>query len=174
MEFTFDTVYDQKAMTALAHVLRKTVRHKHSRRSHLFGWLAMALGLWLSWPFGEDGLTLSARTIFTWLVLLVLLATLLWEDRLNGFIALKRTLPGLTRAHTVFGLEGYHSTTDVGSSDFPYDKILMLAETKEYFAFIFGKSHAQVYDKSSLSGGTVEEFRRFIEEKTGKVTQKLG
>lgn len=39
MEFTFDTVYDQRAVTAMAHGLRKTIRKKHSRRSHIFaGW----------------------------------------------------------------------------------------------------------------------------------------
>ncbi len=173
MEFTFDTVYDQKAMTAMARVLRKTIRAKHSRRSHLFGGLVVLLGLWFSWPFGEEGVVISGRTVFTWVVLLLLLAALLWQDRLNGFLALKRTLPGLTRAHTVFASEHYRSITDVGSSEFPYTNILMLVETKEYFVLIFGKDHAQIYDKSSLSGGTSEEFRHFMEEKTGKTMQIL-
>jgi len=157
----------------MARALRKTIRAKHSRRSHLFGWAVILLGLWLSWPFGEGGAAISGRTVFTWAVLLLLLAALLWEDRLNGSLALKRALPGLTRAHTVFTPEDYRSATDVGSSEFPYSNILMMAETKDYFVLIFGKNHAQIYDKSSLSGGTAEEFRRFMEEKTGKVMQSL-
>ena len=36
------------------------------------------------------------------------------------------------------------------------------------FVFIFSISHAQVYDKSGLTGGTVEEFREFIQRKTEK------
>lgn len=36
-EFTFETTYNQKAMTTMARALRKTVRKKHSRRSHIFG-----------------------------------------------------------------------------------------------------------------------------------------
>lgn len=41
----------------------------------------------------------------------------------------------------------------------------MIAETKDYFVFIFSPSHAQVYDKSNLPGGTAEEFSSFIKEK---------
>ena len=37
-----------------------------------------------------------------------------------------------------------------------------------FFVFIYSANHAQVYDKNSMSGGTAEEFCRFIEEKTGK------
>ena len=48
MEFSFETVYDQKAVTAMAHGLRKTIRKKHSRRSHVFGWFVVALTLLLT------------------------------------------------------------------------------------------------------------------------------
>ena len=34
--FTFETAYNQKAMTTMARALRKTVRKKHSRRSRIF------------------------------------------------------------------------------------------------------------------------------------------
>ena len=41
-------------------------------------------------------------------------------------------------------------------------------DMKKYFVFIYSANHAQVYDKSNISGGTAEEFCTFIEEKTGK------
>lgn len=60
------------------------------------------------------------------------------------------------------------SETEVGKSEFAYNKIAMIAETDRYFVFVFSASHAQVYDKSNLSGGSVSEFREFIIERTGK------
>ena len=46
-----------------------------------------------------------------------------------------------------------------------------MAETKDYFVFLFSKNHAQVYDKRTLTGGTAEEFRAFMQEKTGKAIE---
>ena len=48
MEFVFETSYDQKGLTAMARGLRKTLRKKKSRRSHVFGWAVVVLGLLLS------------------------------------------------------------------------------------------------------------------------------
>lgn len=45
MEFTFETIYDQKAMKAMANALRKTVRKKRSRRSHIWGLIVCFWGL---------------------------------------------------------------------------------------------------------------------------------
>ena len=70
MEFVFETDYDSKAMTAMARGLRKTVRKKHSRRSHIFGWIVIVLALLLSWPSdqvtGKDVITWIAAAILLW------------------------------------------------------------------------------------------------------------
>jgi len=77
-------------------------------------------------------------------------------------------LPGTEKSKATFTEEGFHSETDVGKTEWNYDRVLILAETKDYFIFVFSSSHAQVYDKNNLSGGTVDEFRKFICERTGK------
>lgn len=164
MEFTFVTDYNQKAMTTMARVLRKTIRKKRNLRSHIFGWVVIVLGVFLTW----DGLNLDFRRIVTWLAILLIAAVLIWEDKLNGYIALKRILPGTNRAISVFNEDAFSSTTEVGKTEWNYEKIVALAETKEYFVFIFSASHAQVYDKRSLSGGKANDFREFIEDKTRK------
>ena len=164
MEFTFVTDYNQKAMTTMARVLRKTIRKKRNRRSHIFGWLVIVLGVFLTW----DGLNLDFRRIVTWLAILLIAAVLIWEDKVNGYIALKRILPGTSKATSVFKDDAFSSMTEVGKTEWNYEKIVALAETKEYFVFIFSGSHAQVYDKRSLSGGTANDFREFIEDKTRK------
>lgn len=168
MEFTFETAYTQKAMTAMARALRKTLRKKRSRRAHAFGWIVIALGLPLTFLPGEQGFVIGLKTVITWLALLLILAVLLFEDPINGYIARKRMLPGMDKSTVTFTPEGYLSATDIGTSLFTYDKIAMIAETPDYFVFMFSPNHAQVYDKSSLRGGTVQEFRSFIAETAHK------
>ena len=170
MQFTFDTTYDQKALTAMAKCLRKTVRKAKSKRSHIVGWVVVALALLLSWPFGENGFTVDFRKVITWLVMAVMVAALLFEDRINGYFAGKRLLKGTERAVSVFDTESetFTSETAVGKSAFSYAGIQQVAEAEDYFVFVFSANHAQIYDKNSLTGGPAAEFRQFITEKTGK------
>lgn len=169
MEFTFETDYNSQALEAMAKVLRKTIRKKRSRLSHIFGWLIIAAAILLTLPPSGEALTVDFRAVITWLMAAALLFVLLFEDKLNGYIARKRMLAGMERATTVFSDEGYVTTTNMGKTEFPYDRnISLVAETKDYFVFIFDKSHAQVYDKRTLSGGSVQGFREMLAEKTGK------
>lgn len=175
MKFTFITSYDQKVLTAMARTLRKTARKKRSFRAHFFGWIVVAFGIFLLLPLGEDNFEFSFRTILTLSVILILLLVLLKEDSINGYISRKRLLPQLQSSTTVFSTNDaeYHSSTQVGNSDFRYDNIIALAETADYFVFIFSESHAQIYDKSSITGGTTEDFRNFIQSVTGLSLQQV-
>ena len=169
MEFVFETDYDSKAMTAMAKGLRKTVRKKHSRRSHVFGWIVIALGLLLSWPSGE----IRASDVLLWLAIVVMVGALLFEDRLNGYFARKKMLPGTAHAKAIFSEDGYRSETQMGNTEWKYENITAMAELPDYFVFLFSKNHAQVYDKRTLTGGTAEEFRAFMREKTGKTVDAV-
>lgn len=168
MEFKFETAYNQETVTAMAKILRKTVRKKKSRRSHIFGSIILICAILLTLPRGGEEFILNFKTILTWLVCVILLLTLVFEDKINGYIARKRMLPGLDKAVATFYPEYYCSETPVGKSEFKYDNIILLVEAEAYFVFVFSQSHAQIYDKKSISGGTMEEFRGFITEVTGK------
>ena len=61
MEFTFDTAYDQKTVTAMVRALRKTQRKKRSRRSHILGWAVIVLGTLLSSPILQTPKWISAH-----------------------------------------------------------------------------------------------------------------
>ena len=167
-EFTFETTYNQKAMTTMARALRKTVRKKHSRRSHIFGWIITVLAVLLVLPIGEREVVFNFRTVITWAVIVIIVATLLFEDWINGYIARKRMLPGTAFALCTFGEDDYVSETKAGKTEWKYENIETIAETKDYFVFLFWKNHAQVYDKSSLQGGSIEAFRTFLMQKTEK------
>ena len=168
MEFTFDTVYDQKALTAMARGLRKTIRKKHSIRSHIFGWLVILFILLLTVPLNGEPLAVEARTIITWGAGAMILVALLFEDKLNAWFARRRMMPGTDRATSVFTEESYSSETGAGTTQWRYDNIREIAEDRNYFIFVFDQRYAQVYDKRTLSGGSAEEFRSFIRQKTEK------
>ena len=173
MEFTFETIYNQEAVTAMAKALRQTVRKKHSRRSHIWGWIIIVVAVLLTLPLGEEKFVVDFKTIITWIATVAILIVLLFEDQINGYVARKRMLAGTDRATSVFNEEGYSSISDMGKTEWHYANIQLLAETGRYFVFIFDKSHAQVYDKNNISGGTPDEFRSFISEKTSKEVERI-
>ena len=171
MQYTFHTDYNQRSLSVMAKCIRKTARAKRSKRSHIFGWIVVALALLLSFTSGDEGFTITSKTVLTWAVAAVILIVLVFEDQINSYFARKRMLKGTEKATSTFDTENtdvFVSETEVGKSEFFYDKIAMIAETGRYFVFVFNTSHAQVYDKNTLSGGSVSEFREFITEKTGK------
>ena len=168
MEFKFETAYNQEAITIMAKAIRKTARKKKSRRSHIFSIIIIILALLLTLPLGDKEFVLDSKTVITWIVVAILFFTLIFEDKINGYVARKRMLPGLEKATVTFKADCYHSATEIGSSDFKYSTIMLLAETADYFIFVFSQSHAQIYSKKSITGGTIEEFREFITKATGK------
>lgn len=173
MKFVFETLYDAKGVAVMAEALRKTIRKKKSRRSHILAVLIILCAILLSLPGKDETFELTFRFVITWLVVPVMIVTLLFEDRLNGYFARKRMLTGMEKATATFGEESYISETAVGKTEFYYDNINVIAETDEYFVFIFTPNYAQIYDKNGMLEGTPEEFRRFIVEKTEKEIQRI-
>lgn len=170
MEFTCHTTYDQKALTAMARALRKTIRAKRNRRFRLYSWVIIGLilvSLWLSW--GTIWQTASCCVVIAGLLLVN------WkEDTINGYFAKRSTLPGTDSADTEFYPDHYLVKTAAAESNWQYDKILALAETEEYFFFVMGRNHAMAIEKAALEGGSIPEFCCFIEEASGKKIQNIG
>ena len=48
-----------------------------------------------------------------------------------------------------------------------------MAESQDYRILLMKKRYAQPLDKRTLTGGTVEECKRFLEEKTGKMFRRV-
>ena len=117
MEFVFDTVYNQKAVATMARTLRKTIRKRKSRRSHILGGIIIVFALLLTLPFGNEVYSIDFNTIITWIAALVILIVLVCEDKINGYIARKRMLPGTERAISTFNESGYSSTSNMGKTE---------------------------------------------------------
>ena len=168
MEFRFETDYDRKALTVLCRAMRLSVRKKHSRRVHIFGWCVVVLGSLMIALSLKNHEPWSISNTVTGAAVLVLLVVLCREDQLNARVSRRNLLPGTEHAVSVFGSEGYETTTAAAVSEFHYDAVQCICETPDYFVFFLGGRHGQLFDKRSLTGGTVDEFRAFITEKTGK------
>lgn len=173
MEFVFETIYNQKAISTMAEALRKTIRRKRNKRTHILGWLVIILAIFLSIPSENEELIIDTKTIVTWIAVLIMATVLLFEDKINAYIARKRMLKGTENSITVFKEDGYRSTTNMGKTDWYYKNINQVAENDDYFIFIFDQSHAQVYDKKGITSGTVDDFRVFITRKTEKEIKRI-
>lgn len=170
MGIQFETDYNMETLTAMAKGLRKTVRKKRSRRVHIFAAVVLVLGILTILATVAGGEPLGASGVVT---LLVVILVSLFEDRLNAWFARKRLLPGTEHAVATFEEDGYVSATGVTESRFSYAQIVAVAETARYFVFALSSHHTQAYDKRTIRGGSVEDFRAFIAEKTGKLVENI-
>ena len=76
----------------------------------------------------------------------------------------------------IFGLLIVNWKGDAAAAEakWQYDRILALAETGEYLVLVMGKNHALAMEKVTLEGGSLPDFRRFLEERSGQKIQNIG
>ena len=173
MTFEIHSDITNQSMTIASRAMRRVLRRKRSILWAIFGWSVFFINALLLIPFDGEPFTLDAGTVISLLAEVMLLSVLLFQDRLNGMIARKNTLAGTKEYHVVFGEESYTVVTEVTTSTFRYELIDALAESQDYIIFLMKKRYAQPLDKRTLTGGTVEEFKRFLEEKTGKTFRRV-
>ena len=173
MGIQFETDYNMETLTAMAKGLRRTVRKKRSRRVHIFAAVVLILGLLTILATTAGGEPLGASGVVTLLAMLVVILVSLFEDKLNAWFARKRLLPGTEHAAATFEEDGYVSATSMSESKFSYAQIVAVAEMERYFVFALSSHHTQAYDKRTIRGGSVEDFRAFIAEKTGKLVENI-
>ena len=164
------TTIDQKAMTALAKMTRKTMRRGRNGPVRLLAWFVVLLEAFLAAIYlraGVSGWQTNA------LLGAVMLGCILSEDRVNGAVGLRRTPPGGREVNAAFQEKYYVHRTQGAETWWNYDQIKAVAETEDYFALLLGKSQGQVYDKKGFSWGTPEDFRTLNQQKTGLRVQKV-
>ena len=168
MEFRFETDYNLETLTAMARGLRKTVRCKRNRRTRIFAGIVLVIGLLSTAVSIILREPLRARNFLVPIAMVCVIYASLREDQLNGRIAKRNVLPGTEHACCVFEDTGYTIKTSVTESRFSYSQILAIAELPRFMVLALSNNQAQAFDKERMSGGTLEEFRAFLTEKTGK------
>ena len=173
MTFEIHSDITNRSMTIAARAMRKVLRRKRGIMWAIFGWSVFFINALLLIPFDGEPFTLDASTVISLLVEVMLLSVLLFQDRFNGMIARKNALAGTKDYHVVFGEDFYSVVTAATTSTFRYELIDALAESQDYIILLMKKRYVQPLDKRTLTGGTVEEFKRFLEEKTGKTFRRV-
>lgn len=173
MTFEIHSNITNRSMTVAARAMRKGLRRKRNIIWAILGWSVFLFNALLLIPFDGEPFTLDVRTVTSLLAEVMLLSVLLFQDRFNGMIARKNTLAGTKEYHVAFGEDSYTVVTAVTTSTFRYELIDALAESQDYIILLMKTRYAQPLDKRTLTGGTVEEFKRFLEEKTGKTFRRV-
>ena len=173
MTFEIHSDITNRSMTVAARAMRRVLRRKRSIMWAIFGWSVFLFNALLLISFDREPFALDARTLISLLAEVILLSVLLFQDRFNGMIARKNALAGTKEYHVAFGEDSYSVVTAATTSTFRYELIDAMAESQDYIIFLMKKRYAQPLDKRPLIGGTVEEFKRFLEEKTGKTFRRV-
>lgn len=170
MNFTCHITYNQKAFTAMARAIRKTVRAKRSYMVRYHSWIIvgmLAVSLWLSWG------TLWQMVLSC--VVIALLMLVHWkEDAINGYFARRMALPRADTADIAFYPDYYLVKTPAVQFKGAYEGILAFAETRDYFLLVMGTDDALPIEKAMMESGSIAQFCCFIEEKCGHKLQNIG
>ena len=173
MTFEIRSDITNRSMTIASRAMRKVLRRKRSILWAIFGWSVFFINALLLIPFDGEPFTLDASTVISLLGEVMLLSVLLFQDRFNGMIARKNALAGTKEYHVAFGEDSYTVVTAATTSTFRYELIDALAVSQDYMILLMKKHYVQPLDKRTLTGGTVEECKRFLEEKTGKTFRRV-
>lgn len=168
--FIIQTEINQKSMTALARMTRKTLRRGRNGPVRMLAWFIVVLELFLTFIYIRAG---AGGWLVNILLACIMLGCILGEDYVNGAIGLRQVLPASRTVNATFKEDGYVHRTRAGESWWPYRQICAVVESGGYFALLLDKTHGQIYDKNSFSWGSPDEFRQFIQRKTGLKIQKV-
>ena len=167
MELTFEMNYNQKAMTAMAKALRKGLQEEQDKKSRIIGWVFVVLTVFI--------VLLSEKLGWMQIIALILVACfsayLIWQDTVNGFLAMKKLPEKMRTGKWLFREDGYFSDTEAGESDYSYENIFMMVESQGYMILVFHEGTAHIIDMSTIQGGTAEDFRRLLRKKTSLTIQ---
>ncbi len=167
MEFTFKMNYDLKAMTTMAKAVRKGLQEEQNKKSMLMGWIFVALTLFI--------ILLSEKLGWMQIAALVIdagfAAYLIWQDSVNGYLALKKLPEKMRTGKWLFREDGYFSDTEAGESDYSYENIFIIVESDGYMILVFHEGTAHIIELSTIEGGSADDFRRLLRKKTSLTIQ---
>ena len=167
------TDYDYERLLELKRVIGKALTRRRTARQRLTN---VAVGLF---ALVVAGILIYFQKQWAFVVLLVLVGFyfILWGVFYYQFAALA-TLRSLTpkTASSDFFLEKNYLLAANGrdGTQYRYDTCLRLLETEGNFYFIMEDGQGLALDKANLKGGTVDQLRAWLEEKSGKKAEWMG
>ena len=166
------TEYDFDRMMELQRVVAKVLSPKQTgaKRLSYFLWSMLGLGVGAYLIARGGNAYISSACILMGLILLI---------RVYFFFHLMawRATRMMKKADSVyeFQFESDHILAWQGqkSAKYPYEQCAKLLETGKSFYFLMENGQGLMMDKAGLKGGSVEELRRLLEQKTGKPAENV-
>ena len=161
------TDYNVNQMEELQRVMGRTLARKETlrRRSFALSWgvLCMGVGLLLAVRKGSVFLALACCVLGA-----LLLARGVFFYQLAAWASCRAM--GKQTMGTEYTLEKSEILAVRGkdSTRYPYSACMQLLETEHSIYFMMTDGQGLILDKDNLRGGTVEELRSWLAEKTGK------
>lgn len=168
MEFTFDLDYNLNAMTAMAKAIRCGLQEEQDKKSKIIGWVFVVLTVFILLLSGNFGWMQIAATV----IIILFACYLIWQDRINGYLALKKLPAKMRKGRWLFREDGYFSDTEAGESDYSYKNIFMMVESQGYMILVFHEGNAHIIDLSTIQGGTAADFRKLLRKNTNLTIQE--
>ena len=169
MEFTFELNYNQKAMTAMAKAIRTGLQEEQDKKSKIIGWIFVALTVLILLFSGSFGWMQIAACV----IIAGFAAYLIWQDQVNGYLAMKKLPEKMRTGKWLFREDGYFSDTEAGESDYSYKNIFLMVESQGYMMLVFHEGTAHIIELATIEGGTAEDFRRLLRKKTSLTIQNF-
>ena len=169
MEFTFEMNYDRKAMTAMAHAIRVGLQEEQDKKSKIIGWVFVALTV-LILLFSDS---FGWMQIAAGIIIVGFAGYLIFQDQVNGYLAMKKLPTKMRTGKWLFREDGYFSDTQAGESDYSYENIFMMVESRGYMILVFHEGKAHIIDLSTIQGGTAADFRKLLRRKTSLTIQQV-
>ena len=167
MELSLDMNYNQKAMTAMAKAMRVVLQAEQDKKSKIIAWIFIGLAAVILLTSQQVGWMQIAAGILVALFVLYLI----FQDQVNGFLALKKLPEKMRSGVWLFREDGYFSNTEAGESDYSYQNIFAIVESEGYIFLVFHNGEAQILELAAIKGGTADDLRRLLRKKTSLTIQ---
>ena len=94
-------------------------------------------------------------------------------DEILAWLVGRFVMKGVARHTARFTDEGYVIANQRGEQSFDYSSVQALCEDGRYFFLMLSRQQGNLFDKQGFHTGTADQFRAFLERKTGQTMKKL-
>ena len=166
------TEYNFERLLELQRVVSKILAPKQtlSKKIGYLAWGTLGLGMGAYMVAGGANPYLSSACLLMGFILLVRFYFFYHLMAWNAGRMMKKA----DRVHE-FQFESDHILAWRGESSakYPYAECSSLLETRSSFYFIMENGRGLMLDKAGIQGGSVDDLRALLEEKTGKAPEKV-
>ena len=147
------------------------LKQKRARRSILARWVLVALCA---------GFAVLNAVVDQWALTVVMLvlgaamaAVICLTPKMNAQRMFKALNPDLGEMVYTFTDANVHVVDKLEEGDIQYTGFVRLVETREQFLLFRGERQANILPKAGFVKGTQEDFKPFIQEKTGRTFERV-